>query len=102
MSPRNHHIEVAITDRHAYLIEVARRGERSVRPEDRQLALSCQPYCGRGCRLLGDPHADPSLPALGIAGVKFVDCDRSRNVEPQADHALIVAVVLQRLPEAFT
>src|ERR1700690_1549454 len=95
----NQDVEVAIADRGADLIQIAGGGEGRVRAEDREFPFFRQASGGRGGGLLGYPHADPAILALGFARIKFADSDRTRNVQAKADHARIVAVRGQRLPE---
>ena len=92
VSAGDQHVEVAVTDRDAQLIEVAGRRESRVGANDRQLAFLGQSDGNRGRRLLGNAHAQPAAGPLRVPFVELADGDRARRYpapgRPRADRRL--------------
>ena len=97
----DHDVKLAVADRGANLIEVARGRKGRVGAEHRKLSLLGKSRRDRGRRLLGDAETDPTLLALGLGSIEVADGDGARNVQAQAYDPLIVAVLGQRLAEAL-
>ncbi len=97
----DHHVELAVADGRAKLVEVPSRGKDAVGPEDRELAFPCETGRDAGARLLGDAHREPAVHPLGVVLVELADGDRAGDVGSQAHDALVVAVVCESASEAL-
>src|ERR1017187_720067 len=101
VSAGDQYIEISVADGNPDLVQIAGRGKGPVGAEDRQLPFPRQSRGGSGRRLFRNAHADPAIFAFRFARIEIADSDRAGNVEAEADHSLIIAIVLQRFSKAL-
>ncbi len=100
MRAGNFDVQIGITDRGANLVPASTGSEHAVGAGHRDQPFFRQARGHFHHVLLGNPHAEHSILALGMLGLEIRDLDRAGDVRMHGHHAFIGAGRFQPAPKA--